>query len=407
MPHQLSKLIMIAWVIGYSITGNAQNTARFTAALEPAANTSFYKINLSPALIAHCRNDLYDIRIWDNESGQQVPYLLKSDASRFFENNFVNFPILSVAKKADKQTHILIKGNHTTPIGNLLLFIKNTDAVRSVTLSGSDNNRNWYVIKENIYLDEYFSNHSDEFIQTLSFPPSKYAFYQLTIIGERILPVNITRAGLYTQQVTEGKYAPVPVKEITQQDSSDKKTYISLRLDAPYLIHKISIQCAGPKYFNRLLEINTTPEKQSIHENRFRISSNGNSSFPLKSTKTNKIVLVVHNEDNPPLKITGITCSQLNQSLFTYLEVNKKYSLRFGDSAAGAPAYDLNFFKDSIPAKPPLLAYGPIEVRNPAPLEKKETVITKQWMWAIILAAGIGLLLFTIQLARQINKRGV
>lgn len=402
--NQFRRLLFLICCL-WQVVVRAQSHALYTADLDTIARPSFYKINLLPAVVANCRQNLSDIRIVENETGREVPYILKNDAATFSESSFVNFPILSVKKEADKQTHIILKANHTQPIDNLLLFIKNTDAVRSVTLSGSDNNRDWFVIKENIYLDEYFNRTNDQFIQTLSFVPSKYAFYKLIILGENILPVNVVKAGMYSNKITFGKYLPVPVKSIIQNDSSNKKSYIRLLLDAPYLVHKLSIEAEGPKYFNRSLEISTATTEKGQYFVMFALSSNGNSSFPLNGLKSSEFLLTIQNDDNPALKITGATCWQLNQYLFTYLDSNKQYHLSFGDSTATVPVYDLAFFKDSIPAILPQLNYGGIKATNSSQALLKPGSFSKVWMWLAIVVAGLALLIFTIQLTRQINRK--
>jgi hypothetical protein len=403
--NQLSKVFFLLAAVCLAAAVSAQTTSRYKTAVDSVTRSSFYKISLLPSLLANCEKDLRDIRIVENENGRQVPYILRSDEASFRESSFIGFPILTVRKEADKQTHIVIKANPNKIIDNLLLFIKNTDAIRSVTLSGSDNQQNWFIIKENIYLDEYFRRVDDQFIQTISFPPSKYGFYKITVIGKNMLPVNITKAGMYTEQMMEGKYQPIAIKSISQKDSSNKKTYVELLLDAPYLIHKLSIQPGGPKYFNRQLEIRPGQGEEFGYVSIFRLSSNGSSAFPLDNIKTNKITLIIHNEDNPPLKIQEASGWQLNHYLLTYLDANKQYSIRFGDSTAKAPVYDLTFFKDSIPSILPILNYGTIEKNSPSQQESKPANWNKAWMWLAIIIAAIVLLFFTIQLARQINNK--
>jgi hypothetical protein len=402
---RLSKTFFLLAAVCQAAALSAQTASRYRAAVDTVARSSFYKIGLLPSLLANCEKDLRDIRIVENDNGRQIPYILKSDEAGFRESSFIGFPILTVRKESDKQTHIVIQANPDKIIDNLLLFIKNTDALRSVTLSGSDNQQNWFVIKENIYLDEYFRRVDDQFIQTVSFPPSKYGFYKITIIGENRLPVNIVKAGMYTEKMTEGKYQPVAIKSISQKDSSNKNTYVELLLDAPHFIHKLSIQPVGSKYFNRQLEIRSGQGEAVAYGTVFRLSSNGSSAFPLNNIKTNKITLIIHNEDNPPLKIQEIYGWQLNQYLLTYLDANKQYSIRFGDSTAKAPVYDLTFFKDSIPSVLPALNYGAIEKTTFSPPESKPANWNKTWMWLAIIIAALVLLFFTIQLARQINNK--
>jgi hypothetical protein len=380
-----SRLFFLPLCLCQAFIAGAQSPAVYTSQLDTIPVSSFYKINLLPALVANCEADFRDLRIIENETGREVPYILKSDAATFSESSFVNFPIVSVKKEADKQTHIVLQSNKQL-IDNLLLFIKNTEALRMVTLSGSDNNKDWFVIKENIYLDEYFNRTNDLFIQTLSFAPNKYAFYKLIIIAF-------------------GKYLPIAIKNIIQKDSSNKKSYIQLLLDAPHLVHKLSIQATGPKYFNRTLEISATNTDKSKYNIFLALSSNGSSSFPLPSLKSSEFLLTIQNDDNLPLQITNASFGQLNQYLLTYLDANKKYSLRFGDSTATVPVYDLAFFKDSIPASLSQLAYNTIKKNTTTELTSKKDGLSKLWMWLALVLAGSLLLIITIQLTRQINKK--
>ncbi len=403
--NQLDKIFFLLTGLFLPAAVAAQGNALYKTEIESVRQSSFYKINLLPSVVAGCQQGLSDIRVIENDNGRQVPYILKSEEASFRSESFIDFPVLTVKKEADKQTHIVIQTNPDKIIDNLLLFIKNTDAVRSVTLSGSDNQQNWFVIKENIYLDEYFRRMDDQFIQTISFPPSKYGFYKITVIGENILPVNITKAGMYTGQMIQGKYQHVAIKSMVQTDSNNKKTYIELSFDAPYIVDKLSIEPIGPRYFNRQLHISTRSGEEFGYETIFRLSSNGSSAFPLNNVKTNKITLVIHNEDNPPLKIKQASGWQLNQYLLTYLDAGKQYSIRFGDATARPPVYDLAFFKDSIPSTLPILNYGPIEKISPPQPAPKPANWNKAWMWLAIIIAALVLLFFTIQLARQINKK--
>jgi hypothetical protein len=395
----LHKLLVLLFCVGKQAAAQLPSHGLYQTELDTPAVSSFYKINLLPALVAKCSRDLHDIRIIENATGQQIPYILKSDSAVFRENKFINFPILSVKREKDKQTHVIIRSDSTKLVNEFLLFIKNTDAARTISLSGSNNQRDWFIIKEDIYLDDYFNQLGDQFIQILSFPPSKYAFFKLSFVGKDLLPANIVRAGSYTGQT-------IAIKSITQKDSSDKNSYITLLLDAPYLINKLTVEVEGPRYFKRILEVIVRTPDEGTHIIVFSLSSGGKSSFSLpKNIKTDRLLLRIRNDDNLPLKVTAASCWQINQYLLTYLEATKKYRLQFSDSIATDPVYDLSFFKDSIPAILPQLTYSNIKETNFNQPVLKSTGFSKVWMWLAIIVAGLVLLTFTMQLTRQINKK--
>src|SRR6187399_918002 len=61
-----------------SIQGKAQDGYAYTATLDTVGQAGFYKILVSPAIVAACKEDLSDLRIRDGH-GQYTPYVLQND----------------------------------------------------------------------------------------------------------------------------------------------------------------------------------------------------------------------------------------------------------------------------------------------------------------------------------------
>ena len=148
------------------IAGQSQNKFEYKAALDEIPAAGFYKIDLSPQVVAKCNPGLGDIRIFD-EDGKQVSYILKNDLQVFKKENLTEFSIVKNSKEKDNQTHIVLKNTSGKPVNNLLLFIKNMDANRTISITGSDDTTNWFIIKENINLENAFNNDSENSIKTL------------------------------------------------------------------------------------------------------------------------------------------------------------------------------------------------------------------------------------------------
>lgn len=404
------KILFSGWLllltVIVSINAIAQKNFKYKANLGEVTQSSFYKIPLPPEIIAKCNAGLIDVRVLDNNNNQTA-YLIKQDAASFSENSFIEFPIISKTKEADKQTHITIENKTGKAIEDVLLITKNLDAKRVVNISGSNDLKEWYIIKEGVYLDNYFSAKEEELVQSISLPLVNYKYFQITIIGKDILPFNISKAGIYSTNYIQGKYSKINAPIILQKDSTDKKSYISLKFNEAYHIDKLNIEVEGPKFFRR----NTSIYFDNFHSTKtpytFFISSNFTDAF-LPSVPSKELLLLINNEDNQPLKIKSANAYQLNQYLLTYLEAGKKYQLVFGDSLAEAPVYDLNFFKDSIGKNPPELTITSIEATNtvnaPAiaqPKSNKSNIL----LWCIIGATVVLLLLFTFKMVKDVNKR--
>jgi hypothetical protein len=401
--NRLNKLYILSAALLLCLQSTAQKGFLYKASLDTVPQQGFYQIVLRPPLAARLQPGLQDIRIAD-AAGKQVPYILKSDIPSFSESRFRAFPILSNKKEADRQTHVVIENNSGQPLSELLLVIKNTDANRTATLSGSDDSQHWYVIKENIVLNHFFTTEGDHFIQALDFPASGYRYFKIILNGKDLLPVNIVRAGVYEQSFINGKYMPLSPPRLLQKDSGDKYSYVFLRFDDDYFIDRLELHITGPRFYKRTLSIYAGHIGSALETGEYTIRPDTPAVFPV-GVKTNHLLLKIQNDDNPPLQVSTAAAFQLNKYLFTWLEKGKAYTLLFGDSSAIAPVYDLAYFKDSIGNTIESLAYGKTEYNKREPALAPAPKRSRWAIWAALAAVSIVLLLLTAKMTRQINQR--
>lgn len=383
----------------------AQSSFRYKSALERVSKQGFYKIILPPAVVGKCTNSFNDLRILD-EKGKQVPYILQTDQEEFDKNSFTELPILSIKKESDKQTHVVIQNQLNKAISEILLVIKNTEADRSVNISGSDDNNNWFIIKENVHLDNFIPpDNDDRFIQFINFPSSSYKFFKISINGKDLLPVNIVKAGVYQGLFHHNKYLPVPAPVFKQKDSSNQTSYILVQFNDVYLINKLELLVQGVKFFRRNLRIHELVTNAGYGQESFSISSAAPASYAM-NIKTKTLALEIENEDNPPLKVSAVNVYQLNKSLLAYLEPSRKYDLVFGDSSRRAPNYDLGFFKDSITNNAAEIGMGPVIkndlAKSPDKSVKKNNTLL---LWIVIGAVLILLLTLTLQMTKEMKRK--
>ncbi len=393
----LYKLLLTVMLLPALLFCRAQSGFVYQTALDNVKEPGFYKIVLKPQVVAKCRKELHDIRIFDDK-GKQVPYLLRTDYNNYSQNNFIELPMLSVQQNTDSQTHVIIKNKLNKPLSELILVIRNTDASRTVTVSGSDDQQRWFVIKENIFLDNISSSGNDRFNQSVQFPASSYKYFTIIINGKGLLPINITKAGVYEHIMYNSKYVALPGPVVSQKDSIDK-SYIRLTFNDEYVIEKIALNVDGPKFFNRAVFIS---EEYYSAQNAYHLRPDDTDISSI-DRKTKELNLVIHNEDNPALKIRSAKAYQLNMYLLTWLEPGNMYTMLFSNAATKAPRYDLQFFKDSIQNNFKEITTGPV-INNPLlSATKQPENHQKTLLWVILSAVGALLLFFTWRMAKEIR----
>ncbi|MBI4944899.1 MAG: hypothetical protein HY840_00700 [Bacteroidetes bacterium] len=336
-------------------TGAFAQDYKWQTKIDCTASDGFYKIQLPPAITSKLKSDFSDIRILDSAK-HEVPYIAQSEQPTTNTVLFKDYKIvrLDVSKK---HSTLVLQNPSKSKIDNVQLVIKNADADKQLRLSGSDNNKQWYVIKDNYSISDVYSHTETSVVKIFNFPLSDYEFLKIDISDSISPPLHILKAGYYDTHSENAKYVETPLPILTQKDSTETKTsYIKMSFSETQLIDKVAFEVNGPHYYMRDCELGVMEERQ-LKNNRmeknfnalinFKISSNGDNTTYLNNYKSKELYLHILNNDNPPLKIKSAKCFQINHFLVAYLKSDESYSLVFGNEKVKMPNYDLVNFKDT------------------------------------------------------------
>ena len=393
---------------------------KYKAVLDSVKKTGFYQINITPELSAHVKTDFTDLRVTDEE-GKWVPHIIKSSFPNFIETAFKEFPILkneitdsgkSVLIIENRGGSVIINKKEEKNTDEILLFIKNASVGRYAFLSGSNDKTHWFIVAENILLLKNYETTENYFVSAVKFNYSDYKYFKLVINNENADPLNIIKAGSYFNPV----YIPIfytllnPAPAFYQKDSSDGKTYIKVNNSLAFHLDKITLDAGGVKFFERTANL-YLPQGDSMENNigydskaMFTISSTRDNSFDIKKLQAKIFYLIIDNKDNPPLKINSIGTGQQINKAIVYLEKGKQYYLLADNIAAVKPDYDLEIFKDSVPANIDTLSVGPLtNIETIKPFAQKSTN-NKWWLWPSIIAAILMLGFLTWKLIGDMKK---
>lgn len=410
-PIKMNKQFFLMLTLLLSFFGVfAQQTFKYQAKLPKVEADGFYRVDLSPELIAGAQANLGDIRIL-NQKNQFSPYIFGNQLVFKDQRSFIAFPKLKALAEVDTVTTFIVENAAHLTINQLSLQLRNASVKRNVNLSGSDDLKKWYAIKENISLEEAVAEEpgNGTYQQQLNFPSSSYRYLRIQINNENKEPVAILQAGIYRQQSIPPVYVQLK-KPLIQQRDSAQVSYITVRFNAPYQLNKLHLEIAGQKYYKRNIRIYAVHQKEKslVADTFISTSAIPNLYF---SAKTNHLELEIVNGDNPPLVLHKVNGYQLSQSLISYLEKDQDYTLLFGDGKANAPDYDLKFFGDSLQQELKPLNYQSVSA-NPLyqkPQEKSKVAkgdgIPGWVIWAAILIVAALLGFLTFRMTQEVSKR--
>lgn len=384
-------------------SASAQNTFKYAAAIPKTDSAGFYKISLQPAFVAKSNAALSDIRIVD-QKGYFVPYITTDNPPQPANEKFVVFPRVVATLKTDTGTSYIIENRQSLPVNMLWVKLRNTAVKRTVNLSGSDDLQRWFAIEEDVPLQQAGLNSRGAYLQSLSFPASNYRYLKLLVNDKNKTPLKFLEAGIYTEQSVSKSYFEVPDVRVSQKDSN-KVTYIDIRLNDNYLVNKVDINIAAPKYYKRDAAVYQVDKQTRTLVSKAELSS-GKSNSLLFAAKGNELELQIDNGDNLPLSINNIKVFQADQFIVSYLEAGQSYQLLTGDKKAAAPDYDLKFFIDSIHQRIPEISHTAViknityQIHNK--IGKKDNGMI---IWISIIAALLLLSLLTWKMVTEVNNK--
>lgn len=398
---KLSGIFIALWLV--NLTGLGAQSFQYNADLPAIDSSGFYQVQVPPEIGLLAGEGYEDIRLYSKQ-GRETPYLLKQEKPVSREKRFKTYSVLNKTYESGCCTRIIIENPRKKDINNLSLLVKNARIRKTASLSGSNDREQWFAIDNEFNLQNLYSDTGTTEVKILDFPQTDYKYYRLTIRDSNANPLNIRKVGYYDHEAQRGQYFNLPTPSISQIDSTNGSTYLAIHFEQPYHINRLNFQVTDPVYYHRQARI--IDQKTNKRLKRFVLSSKQTPEVSFHQVKSDSLLIIIENQDNPPLVIDEVEADQLKHSLIAYLEGGKAYEIRLGNEKLGRPAYDLQHFEDSIPNR--LTTLSP---ESPNPIEKKRKgknkpdsfFESKLWLW-VPLGIVIALLGFlSIRMVRQME----
>jgi len=383
------------------------------AQLEKVSEKSFYRIRVSPEIRSASKINLGDLRIFDSKKNE-VPYVVEFQPQQTRTSQFEAFSILSKSSVAKKTSTVIVE-NPKPKISELTLIIANSDVDKKLSISGSNDQKQWFGIANSIELFDMNDPNSTQVTQTIDFPLCAYKFLKIDFDDTKTLPVNVLQIGSTNSSFQLNEWEEIqPKNRFITQLPKEKKTLHQVVLNQPQSIEKITIKVKQPTLFNREVSVYTLETKKvnnaiTTHQEvlaRFTLSSKDTNEFDIVPGKISELYIEIANGDNPALDIESIQLYQKPMFLLAELNPDEEYTVVTGDEKLFAPSYDLAHFENEIKN-----VAGEIKMTN-AEQETNDKKVSEQpsfwqqpwFMWLCIIVAGITILYFSVGLAKDLKK---
>jgi len=118
--------LLACGLLGLSAVAQAQQQPSVTARMDSVTRTGFYRIVLPPQLVANCRPDLSDLRIYKPD-GTTVPYVLRTAIHDKMNAGYLPLPDPSISQKdsSNKHSYYRLQYDDAYRIERLSLIVSN------------------------------------------------------------------------------------------------------------------------------------------------------------------------------------------------------------------------------------------------------------------------------------------
>jgi hypothetical protein len=371
----------------------------------------YHKILLSPEVRSAGLSNTNFFRIIDSHKNE-VPYVLLKEKNKT-TSNFLPFIYKSINNTQDSLTSIIIENTKQQKLDHLTFKISNTKVKKRYTISGSNNEKEWFGLTNNELFLGLKDPEKTTVEQTFTFPINDYKYLKFEFGNKKSLPLHILDIGLY-----ENMFSSVAPLEITKfktkisNDNENKTTRVSVVFDIPQHIEMIDFDIENNVFLrdarifvNRSKFVKKRTENYQDDILRFELHSDTHNTFDLPYLFEKEIIVEIQNYDNQPLTIKHIKFFQKPLYVVSNLKSTESYQVII-DSTLHKPKYDLINFKTSLNTNLPesfITDFNKINTQDKTTIEKSFWQ-TKVFMWLCILLAVIVIGYFALGLLKDLKN---
>jgi len=405
------KTKLFLGLLAYAMAVNAQ-TAPYPLKREiTGVQTNWHSLVLPNPVYQKLKPDFEDLRIFgvNGKDIVEVPYLLKQRGDQVTANE-IAFKQLNQSS-ANNAYYYTFQPSAGSVINQINLNFKQENFDWKVTLEGSNDNKNWFNLAKDYRILSIKNQYTDYRFTRLNFPDAKYTYFRVAVNSNtqpELLTTRILKADTIKGVFQNIKYQSYNIKN----DAEHKETVIDVNLTDAVPVSQLSLNAQSDFDFYRPFKIEYVTDSfktdQGIQYNYMELYTGTISSlekpvFSFPNTITSKLRVTIQNNDNKPLRLSGLALKgNVFELIARFDDPKLRYALFYGNEKATAPSYEIEKFENKIPANLSSLTIGE-EQQNPAYAVKvvKPLFENKAWLWILMAVIIVLLGWFSFKMLRN------
>ncbi|HTC94477.1 MAG TPA: DUF3999 family protein [Terriglobales bacterium] len=290
----------------------------------------------------HARPDLGDLRLYAAD-GHEVPYALSTERGSS-ETDQKDVKVLQPGVVGDK-TQFFLDMSDLAEYDRITLKLRARNFVSKVRVEGQDDlhGAHWSTLANTIVYDLSDDNLGGN--TTLRLPVTRYKYLRITLEGA-VKPADIEAATANIKEEEKAVWRNISSEPKREEQNKETVFTFSVPANVPLERLEFTIDAAQPN-FKREVEIqngeNDWPgpsgELSRVHMLRHGQKIDfEQSTLDLGGIRPDVLKVVIHNGDDPPLKITGVRLEQYERR--AYFNSSDSPHLYYGDEKLDEPVYD-------------------------------------------------------------------
>ncbi len=375
---------------------------RYVAPIE-GISPGYVSFNIPADVYDKASPNLSDLRVLTGNN-IEVPYVIWSN-SRTSERKKIDTQILNMSYIPQSYTTFTLDiGNTGIRTNSISITTTSIDFVRRITIEGSPDNRKFAVLKKDDYIFDLTSDHNIRNL-SVSYPTTDYRYLKVTLWDDGEGPLAEVGGDIYLVEEIKGESVALPaVMKITQKEKPQPATEIIVDLsykNVPSSSMEFSVSDSNFKRNITVLSANvdnpadyTEIVATSLYLIKTPRFERTNTTVNYPETQARYLKVVIQNENDSPLTISGITVSGVPRKITFLALPDAKYVLYFGNSRAAQPSYDIAEIFNYIDRNSFIpVSLGPI-IENPGYRPGSDLPLTERYPW--ILWAAIALMILVL-----------
>ncbi len=392
----LKHKIKLITVLIFAVLGLKAQTNQYQYQRDlRGVTTNWHSVQIPNAIFKKAQPDLADLRIYGTKGKDtiEVPYILEQSANQVTERE-TTFNIINQSHNQNGY-YYTFQASADATLNQIRLSFKQANFDWKVTLTGSNDNSEWFTVLKDYRILSIKNTHTDYQFTQLNFPNAKYAYFRVLIKASEQPTLNAVK--IFKVDTLKGIDVDIPFLSYhLQNDAKNKQTIIEVNLKdkVPLSYLKLNLQSNFDFYRAFKIEFATDSFKTDkgiqynyapLHEGT--LSSLETTAFSFKSTLASQIRITIENNDNQPLRLNSITLKGPVYELIARFEKpDYIYALYYGRKDVNTPNYELKNLENKIPIEMTSLTIGEEKNNSTFTTAKTEKPLfeNKLWLWCLM-----------------------